>query len=131
MKKTNIEIIKTYFDHFLKGDKEKIFKMLSNEIVWSVKGSDNVPTVGQRKGIEEVNLFIEKFQKNFQPRNFNILHYFEQENTVFAIGNFTHYVIPTQQEISSDFMIEFVVEKDKICSYKILEDSYSLYLAFK
>lgn len=131
MRKTNIEIIKTYFDHFLKGDKEKVFEMLSNEIVWSVKGSDNVPTVGQRKGIEEINSFIENFQANFQPKDFNILYYFEQENKVFAIGNFTHFVIPTQREISSDFMIEFVVEDGKICSYKILEDSYALYLAFK
>lgn len=131
MEKTNIQIIKTYFGHFLKGEKEKVFEMLSNDVVWSVKGSDNVPTVGQRRGIDEINSFIENFQANFQPKSFNILYYFEQDNNVFAIGNFTHFVIPTQREISSDFMIEFIVENGKISSYKILEDSYALYLAFK
>ncbi len=131
MEKTNIEIIKTYFEHFLKGEKEKVFEMLNNDVVWSVKGSDNVPTVGQRKGIDEINSFIEKFQANFQPKSFNILHYFEQDNKVFAIGNFTHFVIPTQKEISSDFLIEFIVENSKISSYKILENSYALYLAFQ
>lgn len=131
MKKTNIEIIQIYFKHFLKGEKEKVFEMLSNEVVWSVKGSDNVPTVGQRKGIDEISTFINDFQTNFQPKTFNILHYFEQGNKVFAIGNFTHFVIPTQKEISSDFLIEFILENEKICSYKILEDSYALYLAFK
>lgn len=127
----NIEIVKMYFEHFLKGEKEKVFEMLSNEVVWSVKGSDNVPTVGQRKGINEINTFIENFQANFKPQSFSILHYFEDDNKVFAIGNFTHFIIPTQKEISSDFMIEFIVENGKICSYKILEDSYALYLAFE
>lgn len=131
MEKRNIDLIKVYFENFLKGDKEKIFEMLSENVVWSVKGSDNVPTVGQRKGIAQIDTFIENFKANFKPQTFNIQHYFAEGDKVFVIGNFIHYVIPTQKEVSSDFMIEFIVEDGKIKSYKILEDSYALYLAFK
>lgn len=131
MEKTNIELVKVYFEHFLKGDKEKVFEMLSEDVVWNVKGSDNVPTVGQRKGKKEIDSFIENFKANFKPQVFNINHYFAESDKVFAIGNFTHFVIPTQKEISSAFLIEFIIKNGKIASYKILEDSYDLYLAFK
>lgn len=130
MENKNIQLIKSYFNHFLQGETEEVFKMLSEDIIWSVKGSDNVPTVGQRKGKREIELFLSKFHANFQPKEFNIQYYFEQNDRVFAIGNFRHLVISTQSVVESDFMIEFIIKNEKICSYKILEDSYALYLAF-
>ena len=59
-----------------------------------------------------------------------MLHYLTNEDKVYVVGNFTHYVKPTQKVINSDWLIEFTLSNDKIVAYKILEDSYSLYLSF-
>lgn len=127
---SNEEIVKMYFGYFLKGDTVKAFELLDDNAVWLVKGSKNVPTVGSMKGKEEIVNFFQKFAQNFEPKEFNIKHYFAKDNLVIAIGDFTHFVKPTSKLVSSDWMIEFIVEDGKICSYRILEDSYALYLAF-
>lgn len=90
-----------------------------------------MPTVGSRTGKKEVEDFFQKFQQTFEPKEFNINHYFSEGSLVFAIGNFTHYIKKNQRSVSSDWLIEFGVTEGKIVSYKILEDSYALYLAFK
>ncbi|PXV66770.1 hypothetical protein CLV62_10430 [Dysgonomonas alginatilytica] len=127
---SNEEIVKMYFGYFLKGDTAKALELLNDNAVWLVKGSQNVPTVGRRKGKDEIVDFFRKFTQNFEPKEFNIKHYFAKENLVIVIGDFTHFVKPTSKLVSSDWMIEFIVEEGKICSYRILEDSYALYLAF-
>lgn len=131
METETIKIVKDYFEKFLSGNKAKAFELLDDDVTWTVKGSDNVPTVGLRKGKAEVDDFFEKFQQTFEPKEFNIDHYFGKGDLVFAIGNFTHLIKTSKELVSSDWLIEFGVKNGKITSYKILEDSYALYLAFQ
>ena len=131
METNNIKIVKDYLDKLLAGKKEEAFEFLSEEAIWTIKGSDNVPTVGKRKGKQEIGIYFENFQNNFEPKEFNIKHYFSKGDTVFVIGHFTHLIKKNQRLVSSDWMMEFEVKNKTITSYKILEDSYALYLAFK
>lgn len=126
----NIRIIKNYFSFFLNGEIEKAFELIDDSAVWTIKGSDNVPTVGIWKGKEQIKMFFERFSQNFNPEEFNILHYFVHEDKVFVVGNFTHLVKPTEKVITSDWLIEFTLFDNHITGYKILEDSYALYLSF-
>lgn len=131
METNQIRIVKDYLSKLLAGNKEKAFELVAEEAIWTVEGSDNVPTVGKRNGKQEIDVYFENFQNNFEPKEFNIIHYFENEDTVFVIGNFTHLIKKTQKLVSSDWMMEYTIKEEKITSYKILEDSYALYLAFK
>lgn len=126
----NVEIVQKYFSLFLTGNIKEAFQLIDDNAVWTIKGSENVPTVGIWKGKEEISRFFDRFSENFEPKEFNILHYFPSGDKVFVTGNFTHYVKPTEKLIISDWMIKFSVENSKITGYKILEDSYALYLSF-
>lgn len=131
METNNIKIVQDYLNKLLSGSKEEAFELVAEDAIWTVKGSDNVPTVGKRQGKQEIEVYFENFQNNFEPKEFNINHYFDKEDTVFVIGDFTHLIKKTQKLVSSDWTMEFIVKNQKITSYKILEDSYALYLAFK
>ena len=131
METNNIKIVKDYLSKLLANNKDEAFELVAEEALWTVEGSDNVPTVGKRKGKQEIDVYFENFKNNFDPKEFNINHYFEKKDTVFVIGNFTHLIKKTQKLVSSDWMMEYKLKGDKITSYKILEDSYALYLAFK
>ena len=131
MDKSKLDLVKDYFEKFLSGNKDEAFELLDENVKWTVKGSKDVPTVGQRKGKAEVDEFFDKFQQTFEPKQFNINHYFVKEELVFAIGELTHLIKDSQRLVSSDWMIEFRVKNNKITSYKILEDSYALHLAFQ
>jgi len=126
----NVEIVKMYFSRFLAGKTDQAVELIDENAVWKIKGSANVPTVGIWKGKEEIRSFFERFSQNFLPEEFNILHYFPADDKVFVVGNFTHFVKPTGKHITSDWLIEFSVKDNKITGYKILEDSYGLYLSF-
>lgn len=125
-----VEIVKNYFSLLGAGEKDKLFNLIDSHAIWTIKGSDNVPTVGIWKGKEQISCFFERFSENFTPKELDILHYFSHNDKVFVIGCFTHFVNPTNKLISSDFVIEFVLHNNKITAYKILEDSYGLYLSF-
>ena len=127
---TNREIVEKYFFHFLNGEMGKASELIGDSAIWTVKGSANVPTVGVWKGREQINAFFDRFSENFEPQEFNILHYFASGDKVFVVGNFTHLVKPTQKSVSSEWLIEFTLSDAKIIGYKILEDSYGLYLSF-
>lgn len=126
----NLEIVQNYFSLFLAGKTQEAFELISDNAVWIIKGSDNVPTVGRWEGKEQIAAFFDRFAQNFEPKEFNILQYFLADDKVFVIGDFTHLVKPTSRLITSDWMIEFSLEHGKIAGYKILEDSYGLYLSF-
>ena len=126
----NLEIVQKYFFLFLAGKTQEAFTLISDNAVWTIKGSDNVPTVGRWEGKEQIAAFFNRFYQNFEPKEFNIIHYFPADDKVFVTGNFTHFVKPTKKLITSDWMIQFTLENSKITGYKILEDSYGLYLSF-
>ncbi|WP_437373642.1 nuclear transport factor 2 family protein [Maribacter litoralis] len=128
---SNIKIIKEYLNKLLSGNKEEAFELIAENAIWTVKGSVNVPTVGVRKGKKEIAVYFENFLNNFDPKEFNINHYFKEKEVVFVIGNFTHLINKTQKLVSSDWMMKFEIKNEKITSYKILEDSYALYIAFQ
>lgn len=127
---SNIEIVQNYFSLFLAGKTKDAFDLIDDNAIWTIKGSENVPTVGVWKGKEQINLFFKRFSISFTPKEFNIQYYFTHKEKVFVIGNFTHHVKSTDKLISSDWMIEFTLDHNKITGYKILEDSYGLYLSF-
>ncbi len=126
----NLEIVQKYFSLFLAGKTQEAFELISDNAVWTIKGSNNVPTVGRWEGKEQIATFFNRFSQNFEPKEFNIIHYFTTDDKVFVTGNFTHLVKPTQKLIISDWMIQFTLENSKITGYIILEDSYGLYLSF-
>lgn len=126
----NVEVVKNYFSLLEEGKKEEVFNLIDDNAIWTIKGSDNVPTVGIWEGKEQISCFFKRLSENFTPKEFDIKHYFSHGDRVFVIGYFTHYVKPTNKLVSSDWMIEFTLHNNKITAYKILEDSFGLYISF-
>jgi 4-carboxymuconolactone decarboxylase len=127
---TPAQIVEEYFKAFLGGDLEKALNMLTDDVVWHVQGAPNVPTVGVRHGKSAVRDWMVNFPLNFKPLDFELGRTFESGNEIIVTGRFRHLVLPTGREVGSELAIHFILRDGKIASYKILEDSYALYLAF-
>ena len=128
--KSLTEIVQAYFTTFLSGDMETTLSMLSEDVQWHVQGAPNVPTVGILNGKKQVEAWIINFPKHFKPLTFDLDRYFESGDEVIVTGRFKHLVLSTQKEVGSELAIHFIIRDGLICSYRILEDSYSLYMAF-
>jgi len=131
LKRSPTEIVQAYFAAFLSGDIEATLSILSEDVQWHVQGAPNVPTVGILQGKEQVKSWMLDFPRHFQPLAFELERYFESGNEVIVTGKFQHLVLSTNRNVGSEFAIHFTIKDGLICSYKILEDSYALYTAFR
>ena len=124
------EIVRHYLDTFFKKDIDKTLECLTDDVVWKVQGADSVPTIGTRRGREEVRAWMALFPQNFEPLAFDIDRVFENGDQVVITGYVRHKVLSTGKEFASDFAALCSVRDGKVSAYNFLEDSYALWRAF-
>ena len=128
--RSSIDTVKQYFDTFLTHDTDKILAVLTDDVAWEVQGAPNVPTIGKFHGKDEVRQWLGIFPKNFKPLGIRFDKFFENGPDVMVLGSFTHLILATSKEVSSDFAAHLIVRDGKIAAYRFFEDSYALYMAF-
>ncbi|WP_433556080.1 nuclear transport factor 2 family protein [Pseudonocardia xinjiangensis] len=124
-------VVQHYLDIFFKGDVDKTLECLADDVIWKVQGAPDVPTIGLRRGKQEVREWMELFPQNFQPVEFNIERTFESGDQVVLVGHFKHRILSTGREFASDFSAICTVRDGKVSSYNFLEDSYALWRSFQ
>jgi ketosteroid isomerase-like protein len=128
---TPTQVVQHYLDTFFKKEIENTLQCLTDDVVWKVQGAADVPTIGLRRGRDEVRDWMALFPVNFEPREFTIERTFENGNQVVIIGNFRHLIRSTGKEFVSDFAAICSVRDGKVSAYNFIEDSYGLWLAFQ
>lgn len=78
----------------------------------------------------QVRAWFLNFPKKFKLLAFELERYFESGDEVIVTGRFKHLALPTNREVGSELAIHFKLRDGRISSYKILEDSYALFVAF-
>ncbi|WP_221936913.1 nuclear transport factor 2 family protein [Mycolicibacterium sp. 018/SC-01/001] len=128
---TASHVVQNYFDVFFSHDVDKTLQCLTDDVVWHVQGAADVPTIGTRHGRQQVREWLELFPKHFEPIDFDIQRMFESGDQVVVIGHFTHRILDTGKEFSSDFATICTVRDGLLAAYNFLEDSYGLWDAFQ
>lgn len=131
MADTSTQVVQNYFETFFSHDIDKTLQCLTDDVVWRVQGAADVPTIGTRRGKDEVREWLTLFPKHLQPLDFDITRTFENDDQVVVIGHFTHRILDTGKEFSSDFATICIVRDGKLAAYNFLEDSYGLWDAFQ
>lgn len=125
------QVVQRYLDTFFKKDIEKNLECLTEDVVWKVQGAADVPTIGLRRGRDQVRAWMAQFPVNFEPVEFHVERVFESGDQVVMTGNFKHRILSTGKEFVSDFAAICTVREDKVSAYNFLEDSYALWRAFQ
>ena len=125
------QVVQHYLDTFFKKDVDKTLDCLTEDVVWKVQGAPDVPTIGVRRGREQVREWMALFPPNFQPLNFKVERIFESDDQAVLTGHFTHRILSTGKEFSSDFAVICSVRDGKVSAYNFIEDSYALWRSFQ
>jgi uncharacterized protein len=129
--KTSGQVVQHYLDTFFKGDVGKTLECLTEDVVWKVQGAADVPTIGLRRGRDEVRAWMALFPANFEPLEFHVERTFESGDQAVIIGSFKHRILSTGKEFTSDFAAICSVRDGKVSAYNFIEDSYALWRAFQ
>ncbi|MCX8563028.1 nuclear transport factor 2 family protein [Mycolicibacterium mucogenicum] len=125
------QVVRHYFDTFFSKDLDKTLQCLTDDVIWQVQGAPDIPTVGTRRGKQEVREWLELFPRHFKPLAFAIHQIFENADAVVVTGHFSHQIIDTTDEFSSDFAALCTVRDGKLARYNFLEDSFGLWKSFQ
>jgi ketosteroid isomerase-like protein len=128
---TPAEVVQHYLDTFFKQDVEKTLQCLTEDVVWKVQGAADVPTIGLRRGRDQVREWMALFPVNFEPLDFHVERTFESGDQVVIIGHFKHRILSTGKEFASDFAAICSVSDGKVSAYNFIEDSYALWRSFQ
>jgi ketosteroid isomerase-like protein len=130
-KRTPGQVVQHYLDTFFKKDVDKTLECLTDDVVWKVQGAASVPTIGLRRGRDEVRAWMALFPVNFEPLEFHVERTFENGDQVVITGHFKHRILSTGKEFVSDFAAICSVRDGKVSAYNFIEDSYALWKAFQ
>ena len=125
------QVVQHYLDTFFKKDLDKTLECLTKDVVWKVQGAASVPTIGIRRGRDEVRAWMALFPANFEPLEFHVERTFENGDQVVITGHFKHRILSTGKEFVSDFAAICSVRDGKVSAYNFIEDSYALWKAFQ
>ncbi len=125
------QVVQHYLDTFFKKDVDKTLECLTEDVVWKVQGAASVPTIGLRRGRDEVRAWMALFPVNFEPLEFQVERTFENGDQVVITGHFKHRILSTGKEFVSDFAAICSVRDGKVSAYNFIEDSYALWKAFQ
>lgn len=125
------QVVQHYLDTFFKKDVDKTLECLTEDVVWKVQGAASVPTIGLRRGRDEVRAWMALFPVNFEPLEFQVERTFENGDQVVMTGHFKHRILSTGKEFVSDFAAICSVRDGKVSAYNFIEDSYALWKAFQ
>ncbi|KAA1245430.1 NAD(P)H-dependent oxidoreductase [Aquimarina sp. RZ0] len=129
-KKTNAEVVQSYFDAFQKGDLDGVLDVFHPDCyIVSVKEEERLKE--QLHGIyrtrKEARQFLRNIVSLFETKEFIVDTVLEAgDNLVVAKGTFSHLVRSSGKLFNSNWVQLCVVEDEMIKEYRFYEDSAAL-----
>jgi len=121
---THISFVQGLYAAFGRGDVDTIIAGTSPDIDWRVTGRrTDFPTLGERKGRDEVRSFfadIAKYQETveFSPREFHA-----SGDRVFVLGHYAWKIRKNGRAVASDWVHIFTIRGGKVTEFREFNDT--------
>jgi hypothetical protein len=87
MSESNLELVRSGYEAFLRGDFDRLVELMNDEIVWH--DASEIPGARRRAGIEEVRAFLESFPRIWDEPRFEPEELHAAGDTVVALVRFS------------------------------------------
>ncbi|GJM30268.1 MAG: hypothetical protein DHS20C17_29030 [Cyclobacteriaceae bacterium] len=119
----NINLVKSTYDCFFRGDIEALLKNHTDDIDWEVYGPSEIPTAGPHRGKAEVQQFFQKVNELLEFNKFDVQQYIAQGDTVVALGEYNGKAKNTGKEFDSHFAHVVTIRNGKACKFREYTDT--------
>ena len=131
MSSTNIDLIKSLYAAFGRGEIETIIGALTPDVDWVVTGRrEDYPVFGSWNGQSEVRRFFQGVQEqetmDFSPREF-----FAADDRVFVLGHYAWRLRKTGRTVDSDWVHIFTVHNGKVVKFREFTDTAQFAAAYR
>ena len=120
-------IVKRFLEYLTKRDVNGITSLFAENVDWYIPGDiKSAPWLGKRNTRSEVKSFFELLWPNTEPVSAEIDHIFFDEPRVVVAGSFKTKMLMSNKIVESPFFIHMKIENNRICWYRLLEDSFAV-----
>ena len=125
MSQANIDIAKSSYAAFGRGDIPAILAVLDPNVEWTTPGK-GVPTEGTRRGPAEVARFFETVGSTWTFTAFEPREYVASGDTVVAIGSYAATARATGKPMTSDWVMVWKFRNGKLAYFREYTDTQAL-----
>ena len=126
---SNVELIKSLYASFSKGDTEAIIAALDENVYWAEPKHAEIPYGGAGRGKTVVREFF-KGVGQVTVKSFEPMEYVASGDRVLAIGRWSGQAKPTGKSFTSEWIMSWIVKNGKVTSFQGYEDSAAILKAF-
>jgi uncharacterized protein len=124
------ETIQEFFAKFGEGDRAGMLELFTDEVDFTVPGSDTVPWTGPRSTRQQIAEFIRSALEDVTTKKFDITKIIVDAEDGIVLGEFAHEVHSTGKTFSSAFALHIGVTEGQIRLYHMFENSHEAANAF-
>jgi ketosteroid isomerase-like protein len=114
----NLEIIRSVYAAFGRGDLEGILALLDPQVSWRTPGPPDLPTAGLRRGIAEVREFFGVLLNTFDLQEFRPADFLAQGDQVVILGTSREGPKGTGRLVDFRWVHVFTIRDGKIVSFE-------------
>lgn len=124
MSQSNIDLVKSLYDAFSRGEIAKIIGAATPEVTWRVTGDPaDYPMFGERNGQEGVGNFFKMLAEMQEPIEFSPREFYAAQDKVFVIGHYEWKLRKNGKKVRSDFVHIFTLAGDKYQAFLEFNDT--------
>ena len=114
----NIELVKQFYDAYLKGQKDLLLSYMTDDIDWTIPEMDGLAFSGRRRGREEVSQFFGVVSQVQQLRSFEPQEFFADGDRVVVLGHHEWIVKSSGTSFDSDWVHIFTIRDGRIAAFR-------------
>jgi ketosteroid isomerase-like protein len=127
----NLQIIRQLYKNFSEGNLPGVLSFFDKDVVWIRPGGPDIPFAGTFTGIEGLARMLSVVTNNVKIKSFVPQKFFNNGDTVVAIGYDSADVITTGKTYTSDWIQVFTLKDEKIIHVRVYMDTLLIAKAFQ
>jgi ketosteroid isomerase-like protein len=131
MSEENINLVKSAYDCFNRGDIQGVLDLMTDDVSWVTPNVDGAPFYGAKKGKDGALEFFQGLGSSEEPEAFEQYEYFSGGDKVVVTGRWAATVRATGRRWDSRLVHVFSVRDGKLASFEEFFDNAAASRAFQ
>lgn len=127
----NVKVVHALFECFGRGDIPSMLNVISDDVVWRMRGTDAVPYFGERRGHAGVIDFFQQLGGSVAFESFEPQEFIAGGDHVTVIGREQGKVLETGKAFFNEWAMIFTLRDGKIERFRCYDDTEAVAAAFK
>lgn len=130
MSQTNIELAKSQYAAFQRGNIASILTSLTDDIEWIAPG-DGIPTAGKRRGAAQVAQFFKSVANPWNFTAFEPREFMASGDSLAVSGHYAATAKSTGKKMAADWLMVWKIRDGKVSYFREYTDTEAKVAALK